>query len=61
MTSRMGAGWMPERQRHQFRREYEYSKPVELGSLGLHQTGCVIALDGIRVVPGTDDEGGELS
>ena len=48
MTSKMGAGWMPERQRHQFRREYEYSKPAELGSLGLQQTGCAIALVSIK-------------
>ena len=48
MTSRMGTGWMPECQRHQFRREYPYRKPSELGSLGLHKTGCAIALGNIK-------------
>ena len=44
MISTMGAGWMPECQRHQFRWEYAYVKPAELGSLGLNQAGCAIAL-----------------
>ena len=44
----MGAGWVPERRRHQFRREYIYMKPAKLGSLRLHQTGRDIALVSIK-------------
>ena len=58
MTSRMGMGWMPERQRHQFRVGVSERNPWSLVASGCTGVAAPLLWPALRAVPGTDDEGG---
>ena len=61
MTSRMGAGWMPECQRHQFRAGLSLRNRRSLVASGCTRLAVPLLWSALRVVPGTDDEGGVLT
>ena len=60
MTSSMGAGWVPERQRHQFLVGVSGQNPWSLVALGCTRLAAPLLWSALRAVLGTDDEGGVL-
>ena len=60
MISRMGAGWMPECQRHQFRVGISLRNLRSLVASGCTRLAVPLLWAALRVVSGTDDEGGVL-
>ena len=57
MTSKMAAGWVPERQRHQFRVGISLRSPWSLVASGYIRLTVSLLWAALRVVLGMDDEG----
>ena len=60
MTSKMGAGWVPERQRRQFFVRVSERNPWSLVASDCTRLAVPLLWAALRVVLGTDDEGGVL-